>query len=185
MGDRSRGEAHAGKGYGTRRLLLFEAARDHIERSIELGFFCEAIAISESILADRLESRLSWLTKQNAGFKTLGRLLKELRRCESDPELTHLLVELNDWRDRRNRALHEMVKVADDGPKPDWQTRPTDWEVRVAELKVTARTGYELVKRLYHRVADLNPRHPDRVFPYPECSGQNPEPEATPDPGGM
>ena len=76
---RSRGKAYAGKGYGTRRRLLFEAARDHIERSIEVGFFCEAIAVSESIIADRLESRLSWLTKQNVGFKTLGWLVNQMR----------------------------------------------------------------------------------------------------------
>ncbi|MFO0985538.1 MAG: hypothetical protein U1E76_28025 [Planctomycetota bacterium] len=167
MGDRRRGEAYNGKGYGTRRLLLFEAARDQIERSIELAFFCEAIAVSESIISDRLESRLSWLTKQNVGFKTLGWLIKELRKCESDTELTHLLGELDAWRERRNRALHEIVKVADDGPVPDWPTRPSDWQVRMDELAVSARAGYELVKRLYHRVADLNPRHHDRVFPYP------------------
>jgi hypothetical protein len=185
MGDRRRGEAYSGKGYGTRRRLLFEAARDHIEHSIELGFFCEAIAVSESIIADRLESRLSWLTKQNVGFRTLGWLIKELRKCEVDSELAHLLGELDTWRKRRNGALHEMVKVADDGSVPDWKTRPSDWQIRMAELAMSARAGYELVKRLYHRVADLNPRHYDRVFPVPELRGPSAEPGAAADRGGM
>ncbi len=166
-GERRRGEAFVGHGYGTRRHLLFEAARGHIERSIESRFFCEAIAVSESVIADRLESRLSWLTKQNVGFKTLGWLIKKLQKCETDSELTHLLGELDAWRVRRNGALHEMVKVADDGPVPDWQTRDSDWQVRMAELAVSARAGYELLKRLYHQVADLNPLHGDRVFPRP------------------
>ena len=165
--ERRRGEAFTGKGYGNRRFLLFEAARDHIERSLELGFFCEAIAISESVISDRLESRLSWLTKKNVGFKTLGWLIKKLRKCETDPVLLLLLDELDTWREQRNGALHEMVKVADDGPVPDWQTRDSDWQIRMDELSVSARSGYELLKRLYHQVADLNPHHTDRVFPLP------------------
>lgn len=172
MNNRKRGEAYAGKGYGTRRRLLLEAARIHIERSIELGFFCEAIAVSESIISDRLESRLSWLTKESVGFKTLGWLINTLRQYESDQELIHLLGDLDAWRKRRNGALHEMVKVSDDGPVPDWENRSSDWQVRTKELSLSARSGYDLVKRLYHRVADLNPRHHDRVFEYPECDNQ-------------
>lgn len=185
MSDRSRGESYAGKGYGTRRRLLFEAARVHIECAVARGFFCEAIAVSESIIADRLESRLSWLTKQNLGFKTLGWLIRELRKCESDRDLIHLLNDLDAWCERRNSALHEMVKVADEGPVPDWQTRPTDWDVRMRKLEVSASDGYELVKRTYHRVADLNPRHHDRVFPYPERSDPSDEPGAAVDGGAV
>jgi hypothetical protein len=197
--NRRRGPAFKGQGYGNRRRLLQEAARDHIEDSIRKGFFCEAIAISESIISDRLESRLSWLAEDFPdksseavsghrpviGFWELGRLIKWLRVCETDSELVQLLEELDEWRKRRNGALHEMVKVADDGRVPDWQTRPTDWQVRMAELAVSASAGYELVKRLYHRVADLNPRHHDRVFPYPERRDPSGEPDAAPDPGGI
>jgi hypothetical protein len=182
---RRRGGAYTGAGYGTRRRLLFEAARDHIEESIKRGFYCEAIAISESIISDRLESRLSWLAGYDFGFWELGKLIYWLRVCEEDSGLTDLLNELDRWRTQRNGALHEMVKVADDGPVPDWQTRPPDWQVRLGELAMSARAGYELVKRLYHRVADLNPRHHDRVFPYPERNVPSAEADAAPDRAGM
>jgi hypothetical protein len=39
--------------------------------------------------------------------------------------------------------------------------------VRIVEAERTARDGYELAKHLYHRIADLNPNHADRVFPRP------------------
>lgn len=76
-----------------------------------------------------------------------------------------------------------MVKVADDEPVPGWQTQPSDWQVRMQDLAVSARAGYELMKQLYHRVADLNPRHHDRVFPYPvRSSNPSAEPGAAVDP---
>jgi hypothetical protein len=168
MNKQIRGEAFAGHGYGTRRRLLLEAARGQIERSIVAGFFCEAIAVSESIISDRLESRLSWLTKQNVGFKTLGWLIKELKKYEFNSDMNRILIELDGWRVQRNSALHEMVKVAADGPIPDWESRPSDWQVRMDDLSVTARQGYDLVQQVYHCVAGLNPKHNDRVFPYPK-----------------
>jgi hypothetical protein len=159
--NRQRGEAYSGEGYGTLRYNLFRAARDHIESSIKAGYHCEAIAIIESVISDRLESRLSWLSKQNYGFKTLGWLIKKLRGYETDSELTMLLEDLDKWRERRNGAIHELVKV--EAGKPH-----IGWCERMAELATSARDGYELLKRLYHRVADLNPKHLDRVFPRPE-----------------
>lgn len=57
--------------------MLFERARLQIERSMEHGFYCEAITLSESIIADRLESRLSYLKQHNCGFRMLGELVRE------------------------------------------------------------------------------------------------------------
>jgi hypothetical protein len=156
---RKRGEAFAGSGHGTLRRQLQECARDQIERSLSLGFYCEAIALSESIIADRLESRLSFLSGENAGFRNLGGFGK-LKRIESDDELRNIYAEVDQWARRRNRALHEMVKV--EAKKP-----PTDWATRMRENRLAARDGYEIAKRIYHRVADLNPRHADRVLPRP------------------
>lgn len=70
--NRVRGEVFAGEGYGSLRYRLFVAANDHIERSIAHGFYCEAISVTESVISDRLESRLSFLTNKNFGFSTLG-----------------------------------------------------------------------------------------------------------------
>lgn len=165
---RVRGVAFEGNGYGTRRRLLLESARDRIELSISKEFYCEAITLIESVVSDRLESRLSWLKRSNVGFKTLGWLIKELQRVEVDEGLVQLLQELDHWRELRNGAIHELVKVEAQAPAPDWGSKPTDWEVRMRDIGRTAVVGYELLKGIYHAVADLNPnKHPDRFFQFP------------------
>jgi hypothetical protein len=122
------------------------------------GFHCEAIAVIESVITDRLESRLSFLANENVGFQTLGRLIRELRARESDPILLSLMDDVNNWRQARNGAIHELTKVQAD-------VLMKEWGERMQELAVSSAKGYSLLKRLYHRLADLNPRHTDRAFP--------------------
>lgn len=155
--NRVRGEAFTGKGHGTLRYQLFMRAKRQIESSMAAGHYCEVIALCESVIADRLESRLSFLTQHNVGFQTLGRLLPDLKQVETDEAISSLLEELDQWRTQRNRALHELVKVEDGIPH-------TSWEDRIERLGQDAQWGYDLLKKLYHRVADLNLLHSDRVF---------------------
>jgi hypothetical protein len=68
--------------------------------------------------------------------------------------------EVNEWRRRRNGALHELVKV-----QASVKNKP--WDERNEELRESAVDGYELLKHVYYRVADLNPSHEDRVFARP------------------
>src|SRR5450759_2776676 len=121
--ERLRAEAYSGKGFGALRRQLQEHARDRIKNSIRRRFFCEAIAITESAIADRLESRLSFLEGKNAGFMNLGPLLGRLGRCEDDVELKALLNEIDAWRRRRNEGLHELVKVEAVEEPRTWQQR--------------------------------------------------------------
>jgi hypothetical protein len=139
---------------------LQERARERIESCLESGHSCEAISIIESVITDRLESRLNWLNWDNQGFKTLGSLIQQLRPLETDEQIKGMLDDLDHWRVERNGAIHELVKVEDGVPHKDWDSRMND-------LSGSANRGYELLKRLYHRVADLNPSHRDRVFPFP------------------
>jgi hypothetical protein len=155
---RKRGQAFEGKGYGTQRRILFTKARIHIERSISEGYFCEAIAIAESIISDRLESRLSFLEDKNIGFFFFFKLTPGLLKLEKDEKLRELIRQVETWAKCRNRALHEMVKV-----EADEEER--SWEERIAHIRNSAIDGYKLAKAIYHGVADLNPRHMDRVFP--------------------
>ncbi len=161
-----RGEAYSGAGYGTLRLRLFENARQHIEKSIAEGYHCEAIAIIESVITDRLESRLSYLKQTNIGFRTLGSAISELKGCEEDSVIKAMLCALDNWREKRNSALHELVKIEEGQPI-------LQWDQRIQSLSSSAGEGYYLLKKLYNRVADLNPRHIDRVFDCP-----SPEDEA-------
>jgi hypothetical protein len=36
-----------------------------------------------------------------------------------------------------------------------------EWDERLSELEVSSCEGYRLLKRIYHRVAYMNPRHTD------------------------
>jgi hypothetical protein len=155
--NRIRAEAFTGQGHGKLRYELFSSAKHRIESSMAHGYYCEVIALCESVIGDRLESRLSFLTQQNVGFKTLGRLLTNLRGCETDNIICDLVEEIDVWRDRRNRALHELVKIEDG-------VLHTSWKERLETLREDAERGYDLLRKIYNRVADLNPRHSDRVF---------------------
>lgn len=139
--ERERGEAFEGKGYGTLRYQLLVRAKSHIEQSIEQGYYCEAIAIIESAIGDRLESRLSFLVRRNVGFQTLGKLLKGLAPIETDAELTGIIGEIDGWRKRRNGAIHELVKV-------ERGQELISWDDRMAAMRETATEGYQLLTRL-------------------------------------
>ncbi len=160
-----RATAYSGKGYGTLRLHLFENARQHIEKSMENGYYCEAIAIIESVITDRLESRLIYLKPTAIGFRNLGSAISELKGCEEDTVIKAMLCALDNWREKRNSALHELVKIEEGQPM-------LQWDQRIQSLSSSAGEGYYLLKKLYNRVADLNPRHKDRVF---ECPTQEEE----------
>ena len=154
---RMRAEAFSGQGYGSLRYNLFKNAGHHIEKSIREGYFCEAIAVTESVITDRLESRLSYLQQKNVGFQNLGPAVKYLQSCETDATIIAILADLDRWREKRNTALHELVKI--DAGKPK-----SEWVERIQLLSSTANEGYELLKKLYHSVADLNPHHVSRAF---------------------
>ena len=154
---RMRAEAYSGQGYGTLRYNLFKSAEKHIEKSIQEGYFCEAIAIIESVITDRLESWLSFLKQTNVGFQNLGPAIQSLQGCETDADIIGILSDLDKWRVKRNGALHELVKIEAGKPK-------SEWIERIQLLSSTATEGYELLKKLYHGVANLNPLHISRAF---------------------
>src|SRR5207253_1609620 len=128
--------------------------------AIKENYPCEAIAIIESVITDRLESRLSYLERTNVGFETLGPLIQRLNRIETDTELRNMLGHLDGWRERRNVAIHELVKIESGAPGASWPER-------ILALQNTADDGYELLKAVYTRVAELNPLHTAHVFAPP------------------
>ena len=63
---------------GQARMQLIKKALDKIEAAKNQGFYLEAIAILESLIADRLESLISIVDKET-GFQTLGNSIKKLK----------------------------------------------------------------------------------------------------------
>jgi hypothetical protein len=157
--ERKRGLAYIRKGYGRQRYRLFRRARKHIIFCIKRGFYLEAITLIESLIADRLESRISYVIDEDYSFKTLGNLVIKARECEKDAEILTIVDKIDQWRAQRNGALHEMVKI-EEGTK-------LTWKERTERNRQVAIEGYRVLVEIYQRVADLNPLHTDRVFtPY-------------------
>jgi hypothetical protein len=152
-----------GSGVGKKRKTLYAAAFNRIDGAIKIGFYLEAICLIESIMADRLEARVAWLTNQTIRkFDNLGPLLnllqpdkrKTKRRKivtglpESDREALKIYKEVNIWRDVRNKAVHEMAKLH--------ETDQPSWEDRYRELHDIAVKGRNVGRRLSTKIRSLN-----------------------------
>ncbi len=120
---RTRARSLPGTDVGRLRYGLYRQAYARISEASMKGFYLEAIAIIESLITDRLESRLTFLMDRDVSFKTLGSLIAEIRKREKD-ELFKQLVsnDVDRWRALRNAAIHEMAKIAD-GEFPTWERR--------------------------------------------------------------
>jgi hypothetical protein len=130
------------------RYKLYSSAWHRIHEAIDSRFFLEAISLTESLISDRLESRLSYLRGADFGFKTIGQLIDEASRIETDPELLDLITtELDSWRKARNKAAHEMVKIE--------AGQSLSWEERLAHNESIAREGFRMLGLVGGRVNAL------------------------------
>lgn len=64
---------------GIDRYEIIKSAISRFKTAIEHSFFLEATALIESLICDRLESRIGELTQKSVEFGTLGDLLKKLK----------------------------------------------------------------------------------------------------------
>jgi hypothetical protein len=145
---KTRAVAVPGTHIGKERYQLYREAYSRINEARAQGFYLEAITIVESLVSDRLESRLSYLLNNDFSFKTLGDLIARSRAEETDGELRTLVgQDLDAWRVRRNKALHELAKIADGDTAA--------WETRTAEFAKTARDGLETLRKIDKRVKQL------------------------------
>jgi hypothetical protein len=135
------------------RRELYGNAITRITNAIEHRFPLEAIALLESMMADRLEARLACIHKQDPeklNFSTLGKLTQDLsctKSAESD-EAKAVYTKVAAWAVRRNEALHQMVKLA--------EGKEAEWATKVREAQETAETGLLLFRELDTLVKKLN-----------------------------
>src|SRR5689334_11564173 len=100
---------------GTKRFRLLRAVAEKAAAAFRHKFYLEAITLTESLLATRLESRLTWVRhwqKKNEAteFNTLGRLCTELLHgtAKAAPDYDDFEVAIRDireWAKQRNEAL--------------------------------------------------------------------------------
>ena len=101
---------------GQARRDLYAKSLERIAKAIEAGYALEAITLLESLIADRLESRLASIHDQKAEkrkFSTLGNLTQELKGKESGepPGAVAIYERVEKWAGLRNEAIHEFAKL--------------------------------------------------------------------------
>lgn len=133
-------------------VLRYKTYKDLIDRMrvcITQGYYLEAIALQESIIADRLESRLKFLTGTDKySFKHLEILIKAIKAFESDTRLRDLVVnDVDTWRDKRNKSLHQMAKIE--------QTNPLTWGEKLTFVRQVAEEGSMLFREVVKAVDHL------------------------------
>ncbi len=105
---------------GQERNEIIKLAISRYNTAIEHSFFLEATALIESLICDRLESRIGELTDKSVEFGTLGDLLKKLNNTETDVELNWIMNNiLYQWAGKRNMVIHQAAKI-ELGKKKDW-----------------------------------------------------------------
>ncbi len=146
-----------GNGIGRQRQHLYAAGFRQLNRAMDGGFYVEAIALCESLLSDRLEARRAWIANQEdskRAFGTLGSLARKLagssNKEREDPLETNksLYKECIAWADSRNKAIHEMFKLPEEGH--------VGWETRYASLQIIAEQGVKLARKVSAAVKKSN-----------------------------
>ena len=133
---------------GKVRYDIIRALMSQYNEAIESEFYFEATTLIESLICDRLESRLGELTKADVTFKTLGGLKNELLKMETDGTLKALVnINVKAWADKRNTTVHEAAKIDVDNPRT--------WEEVVKDAKDCAVEGRKLFDEYNKRLSQL------------------------------
>jgi hypothetical protein len=98
------------------KYFSYKAAWERISHALEMGFYLEAITIQESILSDRLLSYVLGVAPEaKVSTKSgLGELIPHWRKHAGSSLIegdgADLGETVNAWRNRRNTAVHGLVK---------------------------------------------------------------------------
>jgi hypothetical protein len=135
------------KNVGKERSKLYAAAISRINQAVKEGYFIEAIALSESVLSDRLLARYSYLKgfkTESRAEKTLHKLLKSLIDEDHSPDRDRMIQIYQDifsWKEVRNSAVHAMVKLREGGVMETFESK-------YKQLHPHAQKGIVLVRAL-------------------------------------
>jgi hypothetical protein len=160
-------------GLGDRRYARYCGAFDWVEHCVEVGYFLEAIAVLDSIIWDRLSSRLGYLSGERVNDKnTLGSICKQLvgtpgkGGLERDASFQGAELQIQEWVNKRNDAVHATAKVFRD------ETSDQGFRSILRSHKETAEEGirhlqaFDLLDTESRRKAEKIPASwPDAFFP--------------------
>jgi len=122
---------------GKERYEIIRAAISRFNDAIKQGYYLEATALMESLISDRLESRLGELKKRHVTFDTIGNLTSKLNKVESDPILKEIMNKgFNQWCGQRNICIHQAAKIE--------LSKKKDWLIFLKQSEDTAKEGRKL-----------------------------------------
>ncbi|MCX4093193.1 hypothetical protein [Nocardia sp. alder85J] len=138
-------------GFGASRWHRYVAAFDRVIRCIDHSYYLEAIAILDSLITDRLTSRVGHVKHQERpALKPVGPLCKTLigdpnsqssLGAETDPQFRAVIAQIRTWSNARNAAMHETAKIVRGSDQHG--TFDVDMEVH----RRTALDGIELLQQ--------------------------------------
>lgn len=127
------------------REEIYKEVIKRYNKAIEDEYYLEAICLSESLICDRLESRLGELKQTDILFDVLGPLCSKLISIETNANLKVIYKDINsNWRHRRNDAIHQAAKISIASVKV--------WQDFLDEAKATAEEGLILFRKLDNEI---------------------------------
>lgn len=90
------------------RNKAWHAAAIRIKKSIDDGYYLEAITLSENFISNLLFNLLSSKSTANADLNFNG-LIQKTKKLLTEAEEVELLESLDQWRKRRNDAIHNFI----------------------------------------------------------------------------
>lgn len=149
------------EGVGMARNQRYHDAIARYQEAMKNGYYIEATALMESLISDRLDSLLGQICNGDYNDYSLGTRLSDLEACinmkkhsklESCPgtyldESGELVKRINEWRKKRNIAIHTMAQLDEDINRP--------FAADYAKLKEEAEEAYKLFNELTNMIGKL------------------------------
>lgn len=135
---------------GKQKYEIMRSAVSRYNTAMEHNFYLEATALIESLIANRLESRLAELTSDEVEIDTLGNLIKKINKSELEPdaELSSIMnKKIIIWCKKRNITIHRAAKLLKDEKK--------DFAQFLEAAKDTATEGRKIYDQYNKRLNQL------------------------------
>lgn len=136
------------------RYALYRVANERLKAAYEAGFYIECVSICESIISDRMEARLQFLTRKTTKLSpvlSLGYTLAAIKKpgLETEADLIAVYEAVSVWAEDRNRVVHQFVKrtANDEVLSP---------EERIKDGMKTAQKGLVLMRKISALVRKYN-----------------------------
>jgi hypothetical protein len=121
------------------KMRIWAMASIQLRDAIDDGYWIEAVAIEESMMADSIESYLQKYYKVDK-FLTLGEAISTVLKLNLTENDEALFIRARRWVADRDVVIHELIKVN--------KKNQLTWEQKVNNNFAVALEGQELAKEL-------------------------------------